>query len=216
MKPFLLIATCLGMMSCVSFPKPKVAPQPLSEKKEVLQVVGGSLHSDLIVPTQWVVKHGLNVPESLHSYRYLVFGWGDYVAYTERWGLADVPQALMWPSSSIVQVVGFNEPPSQVFPHDKIGSVEVDESYGKRLVAFLNNSFKKDENGQAKTVRKAKWGHGYFIDSPYSYYYPRMCNQWVSNALNAGGVSTAKPHFFQSSKGVLKQMAEFKKENETP
>jgi len=209
--------------SCVHFPKPEtskhITPSTalqdnLSKPKQTLYVVAGELHSDIVLPTKWITQHGANIPQDLHHFNYLALGWGDYVAYTKRWGAKDLLAAFLIPSQSIVQVVGFNKHPERIFTQREVAAIEVLEENGTLVANFLNDSFETNKDGTPKTMQPSKWGTGYFIASPHRYYYPRMCNQWVSSALNYAGVDTAKPHPFMTSKTVIKQMAKFEQEVE--
>lgn len=188
------------MTSCVRFPYPEVSLSSVGaapvkkEEKRSLWLISGSYHSDLVVETEWLVEHGCHLPESIKSYKYACFGWGDRIAYAKRWGLADVPQALFWESESIVQVIGFNGEVSPTFPDHDISEVKVEARKGVSLANFINHSFRyQPETKSPILLGDAKWGHGYFISSPYSYYAPRMCNQWISTALMEAGVTTVSP-----------------------
>jgi len=188
-------------------PQPTAAASPLRP----LWLVGDSLHADFVVETSWLREHGVRLPTTLNRYRYLCFGWGDRIAYTRRWRSADITQALFWPSESIVQVVGFNTPVRATFPHHQVDEVRVPASGGAQLVNFLEHSFTYASPQAAApiTLRPAKWGYGYFIKSPYSYYLPRMCNQWVSTALNAAGVHTTRPSMTMTSQSLAREVRRY-------
>ena len=172
-------------------PQPTAAASPLRP----LWLVGDSLHADFVVETSWLREHGVRLPTTLNRYRYLCFGWGDRIAYTRRWRSHDITQALFWPSESIVQVVAFNTQVVPTFPNQEVVKVSVPYSGGRPMANFLNSSFVFDPKtpNTPITLRPSKWGHGYFLKSPYAYYLPRMCNQWVSTALNLAGVHTTNP-----------------------
>jgi len=177
-------------------------------------IVCGELHADLVVETDWLLEHGCKLPESVKPYKYVCLGWGDHIAYTYRWGWSDVPKALFWPSDSIVQVVGFDGAIEDTFPDMETESVSVAASGGADLANFINHSFSftKPTDIEPITVRESKWGHGYFVQSPYSYYFPRLCNQWVSTALRAAGVHTTRPTATMSSNTLVKSMQKYKAE----
>jgi len=213
---FWLVLVSLLSTSCVNFPKPRPEQKVIAKSlkasrlkpEESVYVIAGKIHSDIVLPTQWLVENGAKIPEDLHDFRYLAFGWGDHVAYAERWGCFDLFNAFCWPSKSIVQVVGFQYSPRSVFPKDEVVQVKVPAARGAYVAEFINQSFVLKDDGSALTLRNSKWGKGYFIKSPYGYYYPRMCNQWVTNVLGAAGVETSKAHMFQSARGVVKQVKE--------
>ncbi len=219
----LLLISCfvgaLSLNSCVHFPHEPLPALPEATKEEPKQpvwVVSGELHGDFVVQTSWLVQNGCRLPESVKSYRYLCFGWGDRVAYTQRWKAKDITKALFWPTESIVQVVAFDSEVEPSFPQLTIAKTSVPASRGAQLANFLNQSFRYDEGtGEPITLRPAKWGHGYFIASPYSYYLPRMCNQWVATALQTAGVNTSRPTVTMSSRTLIRDIEEYN-QNENP
>lgn len=215
----LLSLSLLLLCSCVKFPYSKIElpekPQSHNNAEEVIWLLAGSLHSDFAVRTEWLTSNGCNLPASLKPYKYVCFGWGDTVAYTNRWGISDVPNALFWPSDSIVQVVGFNTDIIKTFPDDDIEKASVPAENGVKLANFLNQSFSYEPGTKKHVIlRGAKWGHGYFIKSPYTYYLPRMCNQWVATALLEAGVHTTKPTAYCTSHSLLGDIQEYNNKEE--
>ena len=212
---FLLFSFCCALSSCVRFPHtlletPTQGVSKVSQRNAPIWVVCGELHSDFVVETQWLVKHGCRLPDSVKNYKYLCLGWGDRIAYTHRWGLEDVPNALFWPSESIVQIVAFNTEVLPTFPKQECVRAEVNASNGANLANFLNQSFSYDsETSKPLILQPSKWGHGYFIRSPYSYFLPRMCNQWVATALQSAGIYTTKPTRTMSAQTLKKQMIRY-------
>lgn len=213
-----LLALALLLTSCVHFPTTALKQQPSlgiktsSSRSAPIWLIAGELHSDFVVESAWLFSHGCRLPQSLKSYKYLCFGWGDEVAYTERWGLSDIPSALFWESKSIVQVVGFNTEVEKTFPDDTVIMSQTPSLHGHTLSNFLESTFTYQTPSSLEpiTTRKAKWGHGYFIRSDYSYYFPRMCNQWVATALNKAGISEAKPFWRMSSQSLVRQLKRHK------
>lgn len=210
-----LILVSLLLPSCISFPRADLEPTPPpAEPRDVpVWIVGGSLHSDFIVETKWLMESGCKLPHTLRDYRYVCFGWGDRIAYTHRWGLDDVPAALFWPTDSIVQVVGFNTEVDPTFPQLRVTQSQVPAHKGRDLANFLNHSFsfESSESPTPITTREAKWGYGYFIQSPYRYYAPRMCNQWVATALKEAGVETVSATPWNSSRSLRRAVERYNK-----
>ncbi len=208
----LILITTLVLSACVKFPYPQVTlKQAPSDDRASIWLIAGSLHSDVVVETKWLKEYSCHLPASIFTYKYACLGWGDLIAYTHRWGLEDVPNALFWPSESIVQVVAFNTEVVPTFPKNDVIRATVPASYGARLSNFLNHSFSYAEDSAESpvTLREAKWGYGYFIKSPYRYYLPRMCNQWVSTALMEAGIYTTKPSSLMSAQTLKNQMEKY-------
>ena len=204
----------LTLVSCIHFPfEPAQIQESELQKTETKPVwlVAGSLHTDFVVETKWLLDGGCNLPQKVQKFKYVCFGWGDYVAYTTRWGIEDVPQALFWRTSSIVQVVGFDTEVEPTFPTHDVRMSEVPAARGKALAHFINQSVSLQE-GKPIELQQSNWGEGAFLQSPYKYYFPRMCNQWTATALGEAGMDNMNLSPTMTANTLKKKTAKFNSE----
>lgn len=147
------------------------------------------LHTGLVFDLEWLERHGYRKPEEIGAHRFAAFSWGDETAYVqERWlGPGQVAHALFWPSDSVMEIIPFDWNVPEVCIHQRIYITHVPDSAGASFAASLNAFSRTDDDGVPLTAGKAPWGDGVLIRSPYSYYFPRICNIWTVDVLNAAG-----------------------------
>jgi uncharacterized protein (TIGR02117 family) len=128
------------------------------------------------------------------SWKYVLVGWGDRGFYLETPTWADLKlstalRAVFWPSATVVHVQYVRWPFEE---GDSCRSVRVSEqAYGK-LCAFIEESLRRDREGQIQLIA----GRGYgptdnFYEGTGSYHAFNTCNSWTVRGLKRTGVRTA-------------------------
>lgn len=147
------------------------------------------LHTGLILDLGWLRRHGYAPPAGTQDRRWAAFSWGDEVAYVQQEWLSpgQVVNALFMPSPSVMEIIVFDYNVPNVCHHQRLFQAYVPEAAGASLAAFLNDCAVRDAGGLPQTLGPASWGEGLLIRSPHSYYFPRICNVWTVEALNAAG-----------------------------
>jgi|GEM_PF-1906630 len=147
------------------------------------------LHTGLILDMPWLERHGYVPPEGLGGRRWVAFSWGDETAYVqERWLTpGQVVKALFLPSESVMEIIPFDWNVTEVCPTQRIYQGFVRDGAGRPLAAFLNRCAETDGDGRPRTIGPSSWGEGRLIRSPHAYYFPRICNIWTVDAMNAAG-----------------------------
>ena len=194
--PF-LVASC-----ALHFPQEKVERQRVKmvarpqseaivEEPETVSILlfSDELHTGLICDLAWLVESGYIKPEGIGEHKYVAFSWGDETAYVQkRWlSPAQVVHALFLPSKSVMEIIPFDWNVPEVCHHQRLYQSFVPESAGKPLASFLNRCAVMTEEGRPETIGPSSWGDGLLIRSPYAYYFPRICNIWTVDALDAAG-----------------------------
>jgi hypothetical protein len=154
-----------------------------------LWVVADPLHTGLVAPLEWLEEHGFRTPEAVRGQRYINVSWGDRVAYEQaRWLNAwEVCNAVLLPSESVVEIIGFHYKPRDVFPQQRLYRARVERWRGAGLAAFLNRCGGVEDGAPWRVVGPATWGRGSLMASPHRYGFPRLCNAFTANALEACG-----------------------------
>ncbi|BCX48870.1 urease-associated protein [Haloferula helveola] len=164
------------------------------------------LHTGLILDLQWLQRHGYKVPRESVVRQWAAFSWGDQTAYVqERWlSPGQVIHALFMPSPSVMEIITFDWNIPEVCHHQRLYQTYVPDSAGVGLAAFLNSCAVRDGEGIPNTIAPSSWGSGRLIESPHSYYFPRICNVWTVEALNSTGFEMAGVTGL-SADGVIRQ-----------
>lgn len=200
-----LIAPLLATSCALRFPPPgevevrrvQVAqtsvPAPADEADELptvpLVLFADDLHTGLILDLRWLRRHGYVPPRGLGDPPWAAFSWGDETAYvqTEWLSPGQVFHALFRHSPSVMEIITFDYHITNVCHDQRLYQGFARESDGARLAAFLNACAVPDASGFPETAGPASWGEGRLIRSPHSYYFPRICNVWTVEALEAAG-----------------------------
>ena len=152
-------------------------------------IFADELHTGLVLELAWLERHGYVLPDGVERRRHVAFSWGDETAYVqERWlSPGQVVHALFLPSRSVMEVIPFEWHVPEVCPTQRLYQAFVPESAGGELARFINGATVMDEAGRPVVVARSSWGEGVMVRSPHAYYFPRICNIWTVEALNAAG-----------------------------
>jgi hypothetical protein len=175
-----------------------------------IYLTADSLHTSIAVPFDWLVENGYRAPKGLRfqpgPLRYVVMSWGDRVAYQQRRWLTpfEVCNALLVPSDSVTEIIPISWKVEDVCYQQRIYRAEVPRNKGRSLAAFLNNSNRMDASGSPRIIGTSSWGDGFLLDCKYSYYFPRICNVWTGQTLEACGYSISIKSAI-SADGLIRQ-----------
>jgi hypothetical protein len=207
--------------SCaIRMPSPAAPPQPtaarsmtkdsVSQGKVAVYLIADSLHTSLAVPYDWLLENGYVPPRGLKfpngPTRYVVMSWGDRVAYVQRRWLrpGEVFHALCMPSDSVTEIIPIAWKVEEVCYQQRIYRKEIPLEQGRALASFLNSTNRMDESGSPRIIGASTWGQGFLLDSNYSYYFPRICNVWTGQSLEACGLHISIQSAI-SANGLIRQ-----------
>lgn len=194
----ILLSSLLLPGCMIAFPheRERVTVQRMEVSREVAEprtvpvvVFADELHTGLILDLRWLRRHGYVPPREIGDHRWAAFSWGDEAAYVQKQWLtpAQVIQALALPSSSVMEIIPIDYNIPNVCHHQRLYQGFTTESAGTELAAYLNFSSIRGEDGRPSSLGPSSWGGGQMVRSPHSYYFPRICNVWTVEALNAAG-----------------------------
>jgi hypothetical protein len=119
---------------------------------------------------------------------YLEFGWGD-----ERFYQVDpntVWQTLcaaLWPTASVVHVIGLREPLLDNVHAVDIVEVPVPIDRLRTLATAIEQEFAGDEPIPTGATLRSAPGPNRFYKGQRRFYFPRMCNWWTATRLHEAG-----------------------------
>lgn len=220
-KLLLMGSGMVFLPSCaVRMPSPSAAPPPVSQHSDrvdttsaghvAVYLIADSLHTSLAVPYDWLVESGYDSPQGLKfpqgPMRYVVMSWGDRVAYEQRRWLrpGEVFHALFLPSPSVTEIIPISWKVEDVCFQQRIYRKEIPRRKGRSLAAFLNASNRMSEQGKPRIIGASTWGDGFLLDCHHSYYFPRICNVWTGQSLEACGLNISIKSAI-SANGLIRQ-----------
>lgn len=180
------------MLVLLSLPGPLdgrlLAQQPADTSQISIYLVDHGWHAGLVVPIAQVPPElwpeRLDFPGST----YLEIGWGDEAFYRDNDpSIGTTLKAALIPTSSVLHVVGFDEPVERYFPGSEIIRIEVTPEGFAKLCRFIHDSYKREKSGVASSLGPGLYGHSQFYRAIGSYSLARTCNTWTAQALQAGG-----------------------------
>ncbi|MBI4012407.1 MAG: DUF2459 domain-containing protein [Candidatus Rokubacteria bacterium] len=159
------------------------------------------LHTGLVVrqadvPADlWPERHDVADTE------YLEVGWGDRAFYqAPRATLGLALKALFWPTSSVLHVVVFDQPPGVMFPAREIVPIRASAREVAELSRFVADTYARDTLGRAIPLGPGLYGLSRFYLARERYSLLNTCNHWTARALRAAGCPTTPSYGFTAGR----------------
>lgn len=184
------LARLLGVfLLCSACAEPAKLPLPRQgEPSASIYLINHGKHTGLGV-RRLDIPGGL-VPESADfpAADYLELGWGDWDYYQAGDpGLWLTLKAALWPTVSVLHVVGVKGAVAEWFAGYEIVRLDVPRSGFVRLAAFIHQSFARDGAAKARPVGPG-WGRdSLFYPARGRFHLFNTCNGWTARALEAAG-----------------------------
>lgn len=169
-------------------------------------LLADTLHTGMVFPYEWLIDSGFIPPENFGRPLAVSMSWGNRDAYVQKRWLSPwkVCRALFSPSPSVMEMVPVNWNVAEVIPHQRIYQKFIARDRGPQVAAFLNNCSRMDANGRPNVIGPSSWGDGVLLESRHAYFFPRICNVWTIQAIEATGADL-NAWFGLSANGVIRQ-----------
>jgi len=171
---------CLGPVSALY-------PDEESLRPVTVYVTSHGWHVGIVAPGSAVLAA---LPDADYPERHLLeFGWGDagYYPHPDP-GLRELLTAALLPTSAVMHIAGFDAAIEQQFPNSRIVQLQLSEQGMAELAAFLANTLKPDNDGNAVFVGRGLYADSIFLEARGPYMLPHTSNLWAARALRAAGV----------------------------
>jgi uncharacterized protein (TIGR02117 family) len=193
----LALSLCLLWLCSACTGLAEAPPSPdRGEPSASIYVIGQGWHVGLAV-RRADIPQGL-VPESADfpAADYLELGWGERDYYqADDPGLWLTLKAGLWPTASVLHVVGIRGALIDRFGGFEILRLDVAHSGVAGLAAFIHKSFARDGAAKATPIGLG-WGRdSLFYPAHGTFHMFNTCNTWTARALEAAGypMGTLKP-----------------------
>ena len=134
---------------------------------------------------------------------YLEIGWGDRDYYqAPGFNVWYAFKAVLWPTASVLHVVGFSDPPQRYFPQSEIVELQLSQSGYERLIDYIHSSFARGDAEKSVPLRPGLYGKSAFYPSHEKFHLFKTCNVWTARALRAAGYPLI-PFFAVTSDQVM-------------
>ncbi|MDZ7805449.1 DUF2459 domain-containing protein [Thiohalophilus sp.] len=176
----------LWLGACAS-PPAGLFPPAEDEPTVAIWLVSHGWHAGIVLERAAIPPGLLPEQADFPGVRYLEIGWGDRAYYMHpdpHWGI--LLKAGLWPTASVLHVVGFSEPVNKTFPHSEVIRIDLGGQGFASLCRHLDNRFARD-NGSAAALQPGLYGQSRFYLSRDSYHLFNTCNVWTARALRTAG-----------------------------
>lgn len=192
---------CVGLLAIAAFTPRKWSFLVDDTCEITVYLSNDPLHTNIFVPVETPVfnwRNYLNLDEIArqpsHDYRYLQFGWGERIFYTETnsWGTAKVFSAaralFYWRNDAAIFVKGHANLSASA--PDDFKCLRLNQADYLALSHFLVNTFILDHQGQKQRIADGADRQSGFYQAKGRYSILNTCNTWTANGLRAANVNT--------------------------
>lgn len=173
-----------------------VAAEPSGNRNIPMYILTNGVHTDLVIPVRtaqidWS-KSVLfeNTIGRDTTAQWIAFGWGDKGFYLETPTWADLKFSTAFKAATGLSTAAIH---ATYYRSLREGNdcirTSIDSAEYARLIAYIQQSFKRDEHGQIlHIVTNANYGRtDAFYEAKGSYSLFHTCNTWANSGLKASG-----------------------------
>lgn len=206
-----ILLTCCAARQSTLFP-----PQP-GDQTRIIHVVSHDWHAGIVVRQSDIQQPDWPQLTAFADMDSLEIGWGDRDYYTSpEPGVLLGAQALLFPTASVLHIVGMQSPPEVLFPHSEIIRLELSVAGLRQMINRISESFSRDEHGQVIPLGPGLYGFSRFFASTEQYHMFRTCNTWTAAVLKEAGCPLYATLTVDGLTSQLRKLGEVLQEKSAP
>ncbi|MEX0647054.1 MAG: DUF2459 domain-containing protein [Balneolaceae bacterium] len=191
------------MIGCLG-PVAELYPDDEDLRPVPVYVVSHGWHVGIAMESSFIRDKLQDHPEMPEA-AILKFGWGDNRYYPHSSpGFGFLVRAGLWPTRSVLHVVGIDIPIERYFTNSDIIKIQVSEEGVEELARFIAERFRTDENGRMQFSDEGLYTNSAFFEANGYYYLPKTSNTWTARALRKTGYPIT-PFYAVTSGNVVRQ-----------
>lgn len=181
-----ILVIALAMAGCASIRSPAIDAPP--ESLRSIFVVRRGWHTGIAVPTRDWPNPDWTLLRDFPDADYLEFGWGDKRYYQSEPATSwQGSRAALWPTASVVHVIGLRQPVSEHALALDIVEVRIPVERLHRVANAIEQEFAHDTPAPTGSTLRAAPEPNRFYEGRRRFYFPRMCNWWAASRLREAG-----------------------------
>lgn len=160
-------------------------PPAKDEPVVPIYLVSHGWHAGIVIEREAIPPGLLPERDDFPAARYLEIGWGDrdyYMTPDPSFGI--LLKAGLWPTDSVLHVVGFSETVTRYFPRSEIIRIDLGRAGFEQLCRHLDARFARQ--GEVR-LGPGLYGDSRFYLSRDTYHLFNTCNVWMARALREAG-----------------------------
>jgi uncharacterized protein (TIGR02117 family) len=177
----LLLLTLLS--GCASIQADSAATGP-ADTTTSIYIIRRAQHTGIAIPMKGWPNPQWALLKDFSGAEYLEFGWGDerfYQAEEETLWLG--VRAALWPTSSVIHVIGLNQPIRVTAQADDVVQIRLSAEELREVALAIEQEFTGASPRATGVTLAAAPVPNRFYSAKRSFYFPRMCNWWVAKHL---------------------------------
>jgi len=175
------------------------------ETPVVVRVLGHGWHTGIVVRRVDIPLDAWPELGFLPPTTYVEVGWGDRAFYeTPNAGVGLAIKAAVASDASALHVTGFDRPPGETFAGAEIVAIPLSRRGAAALGRFVSRSYALDAAGRPIELGAGLYPGSRFYAATGRYSLRRTCNNWIAEALSAGGCPIS-PAWAITAGNVLRQ-----------
>jgi uncharacterized protein (TIGR02117 family) len=183
-----VLVALAGLLWACAGPVAGLYPPAGGEPTRSVFVVDHGWHTGIVVRREHLPDSVGAERNDLADSEYVEVGWGDADFYraeqpTSSLGL----KAAVWSTSSVLYVVGLDQPPYRSLDPAHCTEVRLSARGLSELDTFIAMTFARDERGEVIELGPGPAPNSRFYLAKGTYSLLNTCNTWVARALRAGG-----------------------------
>lgn len=161
---------------------------PVGEAEVSIYVINHGWHTGLVVRRADIPSGFIPESADFPLSDYLELGWGDWDYYqTSDPGLWLTLKASLWPTASVLHVIGIQTAVTERFAGYEVVRLDVDKSGFARFAAYLHGSFFRIGPLKAIPEGSDRETGGFFYPARGKFHLLNTCNSWAARGLEAAG-----------------------------
>lgn len=186
-KRFAVLCFLCACAACAEYPKDAKTPatdRPLT----FINLINHGQHTGLGIRRADIPPGLLPEIADFPEADYLELGWGDWDYYqTDDPGLWLTLKAALWPTASVLHVIGFKGAVAQRFVGYEVVRLELSPDEFNRLMDFIHRSVARHEVAKAEALDSGLYRNSHFYPALGKFHLFNTCNTWTARALETAG-----------------------------
>ncbi len=198
------VLLCLLLGACAAAPR-NALPVDAAAAPRTVYLVSHGWHTGIVLrradlpPDAWPER--ADIPDT----EYLEIGWGDrdfYQSAQFSWRIA--LKAALWPTPSVLHLVGFNGPVVDYFTHSEVVELTLTPRDFQRLCVYVHEHFARNGAQRAPRLGPGLYGKSAFYPARAKFHLFNTCNVWTARALRSAGLPVT-PFYAITTDSVMSQ-----------
>ena len=184
---FMTLLVCSTLVACASSrPCYESGMQP--DSLQSIYVVRRGWHTGIVVATEDWPNQNWALLADFDDVEYIEFGWGDERFYkAEENTFWQGSRAALWPTDSVIHVIGLYDPRSEDALANEIVEVRISAEGLERLAKAIEQEFTDNAPSPSTDTLRAAPAPNRFYEAKRTFFFPRMCNWWTATRLKEAG-----------------------------